>query len=152
MEVQKGGLILLQVQELNSFAGHEICFGHFCLRRPDMHVRPPLFTPGGEENFSTFSRRDCQFWPLSAHRTADLYVNKIGHDRVLIVCIVTRCNPGSGARSAPAKFLAWTSFLGLDTLVWAWTHFLGLDTLVWASWTRYVRYVIISDGQKLFSS
>ena len=31
-----------------------------------------------------------------------------------------------------------------------WTHFWGLDTLVWASRTRYVRHVIISDGQKLF--
>ena len=41
--------------------------------------------------------------------------------------------------SAPANFF------GLDI-------FLGLDTLVWPSWTRYVRHVFISDGQKIISS
>ena len=81
---------VLQVHRLNNFPGHEICYGHVCFARADMFG---CFGHPSEKK-STFSRHDRQFWPISAHRMADLHVhvNKIGHDRVLIVSIVSRRN------------------------------------------------------------
>ena len=125
---------------------------------PRLDMFGPLLSPvGGGEKFSTFSRRDCQFWPISAHRTADLHVNtrKIGHDRVCPVCTAplpgvvlwrkfpSLSSPESGARSAPAIFLAWT-----HQLFWSGhTHLFRLTIFP----DKVVRHVFLSDGRTSFS-
>ena len=119
-------------------------FGHLKridpLFAPAGHVRPPaspLFTrSAAKKMFRPFHAAIVSLFGRSQliERPIYMYVNKIRvsattvpSSSVLSVRLI-----GSGARSVPAKFMAWT-------------HFLGLDTLVWASRTRYVRHMIISD-------